>query len=467
MPDLNFGKSAEYPPGAMRQRVPAVSALLAGLLLWAGCGPWQRVGADDSPDPNLVVPRLFDPAPLYRQMGLFAQAAPLAFVAAVRALPGPTPDSTLIAFGLSLANNQLSFRRAGEGFEARYRVDVVFERAGRAVERIDSEQAVRVAAFRETLRADESVIFQQFLTVPADSYAVAVHISDVHGGLEARDRRTIVVPRFVPGDLTVVPAFRAEGPRASRREPPPLLINPRATIPYGLDSLRLLVEVAGDDPGTVGLAVRTPQGRVVYASTPDLAQGDGLAAGLVTIGPADLPVGELTVLVTRNGDTTALAALVSFSDQWAITNFEDVLALLRYFGAPTAIAEMRAADPADRPALWRQFWIATDPNPVTPENEALEQYFQRVQAANLRFGEAGEAGWLSDRGEVFIVLGEPDEIIDQSSDFQGPRRLIRWNYFTERLTLDFVDDTGFGRFRLTAGSRAEFQRMRQRMERHN
>ena len=79
--------------------------------------------------------------------------------------------------------------------------------------------------------------------------------------------------------------------------------------------------------------------------------------------------------------------------------------------------------------------------------------------ANERFQEAGEPGWLSDRGEVFITIGEPDEVFDLSSDFQGRGRVIRWNYFSHRLTLDFVDETGFGRFRLTPSGRAEYQRV--------
>ena len=56
---------------------------------------------------------------------------------------------------------------------------------------------------------------------------------------------------------------------------------------------------------------------------------------------------------------------------------------------------------------------------------------------------------MTDRGEVFIGLGSPDEVFDSSSDLQGPARIIRWTYLGERLVLDFVDDTGFGRFRLT------------------
>jgi GWxTD domain-containing protein len=110
--------------------------------------------------------------------------------------------------------------------------------------------------------------------------------------------------------------------------------------------------------------------------------------------------------------------------------------------------------------VWREFYKATDPSPTTPENEALEAYFRRVQLANQRFRESGEPGWLTDRGEVFISLGEPDDVFDFSSDMsRSGVRGIRWTYHAFRLTLFFQDQTGFGRFRLTPLSRAEFQRV--------
>jgi len=103
---------------------------------------------------------------------------------------------------------------------------------------------------------------------------------------------------------------------------------------------------------------------------------------------------------------------------------------------------------------------------MTPENEALDQYFRRVQIANQRFRESVDPGWLTDRGEVFITLGEPDDVFDASSDIsRSGVRLIRWTYSGLRLTLFFQDQTGFGRFRLTPMSRAEYQRVLSRVRR--
>jgi len=444
------GSHARWGPGA-----------LLILVLSAGC-QWQRVGTETEPDPSRVLPELFDPTALYRRMGFLASGPPLPYVAALRYLATETRDTTLAVFGLSLSNSALSFRRADQGFEARYSVELSLRRQGSIRARMTSEEQVRVASREEARRADESVIFQQLLRVPPGAYDVVVSVRDEGSGAVGRVEQAVTVPQFRrPGLTDPLPVYQA-GARAAADEAPPILMNPRATVPFGLDTLRLYVEAYGVAPGNrATFRLVGPEGGASIRREAEMSGSTALTSAVVEFAPDELPVGELHVDVAVEGiaDSTSLRALVSFSDQWAITNFEEILTLLRFFGQDRAIAEMRGAAPSERSELWRAFWTATDPNPLTPRNEALELYFQRVQEANERFGEAGEPGWMSERGEVFITLGEPDEVFDQSSDLQGPLRIIRWNYLSERLVLDFVDDTGFGRFRLTPSSRADYQRV--------
>jgi GWxTD domain-containing protein len=164
------------------------------------------------------------------------------------------------------------------------------------------------------------------------------------------------------------------------------------------------------------------------------------------------------------GDTTRTHFLVSFSNQWVITNFDEMMSLLRYFSRQEWVDSLRRAAADRRPDVWREFWKATDPVPMTPENEAIDDYFRRVQQANIRFQDEGGPGWLTERGEVFITLGEPDEMLDLSNGIdRNGMRVLRWTYSSERLVLYFQDQTGFSRYRLTPQSRAEFQRVLMRV----
>src|SRR5439155_26994989 len=104
------------------------------------------------------------------------------------------------------------------------------------------------------------------------------------------------------------------------------------------------------------------------------------------------------------------------------------LSLLRYSPRQDLVAKLRSATADQRSEVWREFWKTTDPVPMTPENEALDEYFRRVQIANQRFQESADPGWITDRGEVFICLREPDEVLDLRRAVSRDAMTIRWNY---------------------------------------
>ena len=440
----------------------------------ATCGTWQRVGREPpAPDPITYVSRLFDPIAVYRGMGLVAADRPLAFVASARYLAGPSADSSEALFALSMANRALSFRRTEGVFEARYRVRVSYRELDRPVKEFSEEVAVRVVSLPETRRADETILFQHPFRMPPGTYDVEVSVRDLNGAGEAAGAGTSVVPRYGPAQRlsALVPVFRARE-RASTAAPPDLVVNPRASVPYGSDTLLLYGEVYEADSTdlvTIRAVARDPEPVEVWRDSVLVGRrADQLTAILLAVKPSLLPIGELefSAFLARSTDTVRTRILVSFSDQWAVANLNETLSLLRYFGAEQALQEIRDAAPQDRIALWRRFWRETDPDPRTPENETLEIYFARLAEANDRFGEGSDPGWLTDRGEVFATLGPPDEFYDSSSDLvDSGIRLIRWYYTAERLTLDFVDETGFGKFLLTSRSRGDYMQVLARVRR--
>jgi GWxTD domain-containing protein len=202
---------------------------------------------------------------------------------------------------------------------------------------------------------------------------------------------------------------------------------------------------------------------VVYADSLDFHGGTPVESQVIRLRPDSMALGELKLVVGREPNERSTSAVVSFSSAWVVTNFEDMASMLRYFPHGGAVDELRRAPLSQRGAAWRKFFAETDPDPNTPENEALDRYFARVALANARFREEGVPGWRTDRGEAFIRLGEPDETYDTSPGTAN--RVLRWTYINYRVSLYFTDETGFGRFRLTPTSRADLEQAAQRLER--
>ncbi len=448
-------------------RTHGIVGLVAATTL-GGC-TWRRVGQEEQPSPDTSVPQLFDAISIYRHMGLLAQGSGLPFVGTVRFLAGPTPDSTLAVFGISMANNALSFGHTARGFHAEYQINVDFDQNGRSVGRISALDTIWVAAFQETLQSVQSIVAQHVVLLPPGKTTVRVTVRDASAAtIFGDDERSIDVPRFGPHTISSLVAVYDDSTRIALDSAPRFAINPRAMVRYAADTLRFYLEGYGLAPGTTASVEAVSQGgTTVWRGTVPFASSGALSAASIAIPPDSLPIGELQVVAAVAGvpDTVSVPALVSFSGQWVTSNLAEVLSMLRYFGHANEIDSIEKASGAKRLELWREFWKETDPVIVTPQNEALDAYFTRLEIANQRYREGDLAGWLTDRGRVFITLGEPSDVYDASSIVQAGTRLIRWSYTPYRLTLDFVDRAGFGHFRLTPASEAAYAQVLDRIRR--
>lgn len=62
----------------------------------------------------------------------------------------------------------------------------------------------------------------------------------------------------------------------------------------------------------------------------------------------------------------------------------------------------------EREAFIEAFWRKRDPDPLTAVNEFKEEHYRRIEHANRVLGrETPIPGWMTDRGKMYIILGEP------------------------------------------------------------
>jgi len=412
------------------------------------------------------VTALFDPTAVYRALGYITGAGQVRFVGNVRMLAGRAADTALAVVALSMQNRYLAFRREANSFAATYRVELAFRQGTSLVQQVVRDERVVVSTFAETQRAEESIIYQEFVPVRVGVYRLSIVVRDQNSPGVGRYEGPFDVPRLeVPAITTPIAVYRAT-PRTDLTALPDIVANPRSTVDYGTDSLRFYVETYGLAAGCeLVVAALDSAENPTWADTTRLDSLSSLRPFVFAVAPSRLSLGrhELRVGLVGGGAVASASFLVAFSGQWIVANFDEMISLLRYFTTPDTLKKLAQTPPEDRPAAWRKFWHDTDPNPTTPENEALDRYFARLSAANEQFRDEGVAGWLTDRGEVFIKLGPPDQVIDPHPDFRGRGRYIAWTYDQLNLELYFVDDAGFGRLRLDPASRSEFERVMNRL----
>lgn len=65
----------------------------------------------------------------------------------------------------------------------------------------------------------------------------------------------------------------------------------------------------------------------------------------------------------------------------------------------------------ERDLFIEAFWKQRDPNPDTPENEAKTEHYRRLAYADRYYGrDAPRPGRKTDRGRIYVILGEPRDI---------------------------------------------------------
>ncbi len=438
------------------------SSLLLLLPLLA-CSSWQRVGHNSTPSPEETLTSLFDMPAVYRSMGRLAAGPPLPFVGTMAVAAGPG-DSVKAILGLSIENRALSFRKDGASFLAQYRVEMYLESPDAPPIRFARDQEVRVTEFAETMRNDESVLFQQLFHLKSGAYRVTVSVRDPVSGRQTQSDANFVAPDFAAASYSApILAYQVTG-RRSRDQDLAVVLSPRGTVSYGGDTLLALVEGYNyTAPTNVPFEIIDDFDSIVTRDTLRFTGAREVESQVIRIVPDNQPLGELRIRVGTDSAMRQTSALVSFSGAWILTNYSDMLDLLRYFGHEDLIKQLKKASPDDRPRLWQEFYRKTDPVPATPENEALDQYFGRMAIANQRFTDEEVPGWRTDRGMVFITLGDPEEIYNGSSTTQG--RIIRWTYTQLRLEVVFEDTSAVSRFRLTSDSRAAYERVLSRVRR--
>ncbi len=441
-----------------------LTALPLLILLAAGACASGRKGRR-TPEPSPAARRglnlAADSRELFERMGLLASTAPIPFVGTVGYFAGPSADSTIALVTISLQNHWLTFKRDANDYAARYQVSLDLRRGEEMPTRLDAHETIRVATFRETLRTDESVIFQQFVRVEPGEYTLTVSVRDEEGARSSGEEAKITIPRLGEGQVAKPMVVYEAAPRAARDSLPRLAPSPRSTAIFGRDStLVVYLEAYGSGASLpIEVSAKSDRGTTLWTHAAQLTGRGTLFSGSLVVPVAEIGIGVTTLAIVRQDtkDSSSTPVFVNFGEDLPVATFDEMIDYLRYFAPSERLKSLRDTTPEGRVRAWAAFVRETDPNPATPQHEGLTQYFQRIQQSNERFREEGIPGWLTDRGMVYATLGEPEQVYQEGAGESTLRKTQIWEYRQYRLQLVFQDQNGFGRWKLTTRSESDFQ----------
>jgi GWxTD domain-containing protein len=177
----------------------------------------------------------------------------------------------------------------------------------------------------------------------------------------------------------------------------------------------------------------------------------------------DAGKGEYRMLITGSflDDKTIIVSTKSFFSKWvgmpaSSKDLEKATDQMIYIAGPDEINLIQeGADYAEKLKRFMEFWEKKDPTPGTQDNEVFNEYYRRIEYANKNFKQMLE-GWRSDMGMVYITLGTPNNVERHPFEYDSKPYEI-WDYYDINRRFVFVDQTGFGDYRLVTPFFGEYR----------
>ncbi|MEW6510487.1 MAG: GWxTD domain-containing protein [Bacteroidota bacterium] len=382
----------------------------------------------------------------------------------VLAFRGQPPGESRIDAYLQVGYDNLSFVKAGDRYDASYEATLsVSDSAGSLVSEKSWNESIKGVSFDESVSPTAYALLQRSFTVKPGRYTVTAFIRDLDSKATKQTSRKINVPDFhgqlfAMSDIMLVSRLTVKGTKKS--------IMPNVSPNVGDlsegfytfcevynrvrgDTIRFVAQ-AYDNKGEVKLEADTveylPEGRnevFLHITKPDLPMGDYDLT--LRAFPREAGGGAENVIATRSR---------KFIVRWkgmpkALKDIDLAIEQLQYIAKDNELDELKSAKtPEEKQKKFLEFWQKRDPNPNTPRNEKMEEFYGRVAYANKHFSHYRE-GWKTDMGMVFIILGPPNNVERHPFEIDSKPYEI-WSYYDLNYQYVFVDQSGFGDYRLVS-----------------
>ncbi|HEY3252292.1 MAG TPA: GWxTD domain-containing protein [Ignavibacteria bacterium] len=163
--------------------------------------------------------------------------------------------------------------------------------------------------------------------------------------------------------------------------------------------------------------------------------------------------GKYTIEITAESKSSNASESTFFENQsfefpLPLTEIDELISQLQYIAKDEEMDYMKAGKTAgERQKRFIEFWKKKDPSPSTRRNEIMQEYYRRLMLADKKFSTMYTKGWKTDMGMVYVIFGEPNNI-DRHPFELDTKPYEVWQYYELNRDFVFVDNSGFGDYRL-------------------
>jgi GWxTD domain-containing protein len=364
--------------------------------------------------------------------------------------------STRVDAFIQVPYTQIQFVKSDKGFTATYTVTISVYTENKeklVVEKIWNEE-VNEKNFEQTNSQNNYNLSFKSLYLAPGNYIIRSSVEDKESKKEfVRENPFIVKSLGKPlalSDIIIIAKMTESGDAKK------ILPNVSGNVATEKDGIPLFYETYSDKPGNIRVQyiISDEKKDIIFQSSEFQHLDSGKTQIFHTIKDSSINLGNylLTVcLVNANGEVISSSNKPFFS-RWSgvpttINDLDLAIDQLVYIASQKEMDYIKDANTKEEKSKrYLEFWKKKDPSPSTEENEVFNEYYRRIEYANEHFSHYVK-GWKTDRGMVFILLGAPNNVDRHPFDLDAKPYEI-WQYYEMNKQFIFVDETGFGDYRL-------------------
>lgn len=305
--------------------------------------------------------------------------------------------------------------------------------------------------FSETTSKVKSTVLNTSFVVPLGDYNISINVKDLDTKLSSKQNSKVELKQFSNDSQVYDPIFIKEAKGEWGFE----------SNKFPIDANQIVVknneiqfyQYAVINAGVYEMVINILSGKEVqWSKTINSSSESRVISHLITVPTKDINRKDLKVQVSVNQKNSTKSRSLGFRFRNSfmpdsITNIDLALSQMNYILTSDERKELKKLKQSDKENFFKKAWARRDPKPDTKVNELMDEYYGRVSFTEENFSRGTSGGWRSDMGMIFILFGKPDDI-QRYTSMQSNYSYETWYYFSIGQEFAFVDDYGFGDYRL-------------------
>ena len=352
-----------------------------------------------------------------------------------------------------IPNRSLQFIKEKNKFIAEYDANIFVTTDDQDVQVATGSFSDKIISnkFSETTSKVKSTVLNTSFVVPLGDYNISINVKDLDTKLSSKQNNKVELKQFSNDSQVYDPIFIKEAKGEWGFE----------SNKFPIDANQIVVknneiqfyQYAVINAGVYEMVINILSGKEVqWSKTINLSSESRVISHLITVPTKDINRKDLKVQVSVNQKNSTKSRSLGFRFRNSfmpdsITNIDLALSQMNYILTSDERKELKKLKQSDKENFFKKAWARRDPKPDTKVNELMDEYYGRISFTEENFSRGTSGGWRSDMGMIFILFGKPDDI-QRHTSIQSNYSYETWYYFSIGQEFAFVDDYGFGDYRL-------------------